>query len=95
VKIGNNLQRTSQKTAQVSFEGFVIPPVAGLRCLPVRCTCLACIAQAGAKQALFSIVIAAYLKYASSDGIGDALNLNFLLSITLMTFYEFIIFWLQ
>jgi hypothetical protein len=47
----------------------------------------ACIAQAGAKQALFSIVIAAYLKYAASHEIHGALN--FLLSITLMTFYEF------
>jgi hypothetical protein len=49
----------------------------------------ACLAHAGARQALFSIVIAACLKYAASDGICDALN--FLLSIILMIFYEFII----
>jgi hypothetical protein len=48
------------------------------------------IAQAGDRQALFSTVIAAYLKYAPSHGIRDALNLIFLLSITLISFYEFI-----
>jgi histidine ammonia-lyase len=63
----------------VKRDGFVIPPEAGLRCLRVRCTCLACIALAGAEQALFSTVIAVYLKYAASHGIRDALNLNLLL----------------
>jgi hypothetical protein len=52
----------------------------------------ACIAQAGAEQARFSVVMAAYLNYALSHVIRNALNLNFLLSITLMTFYEFIKF---
>jgi hypothetical protein len=73
------------------FDGFIIPPVAGLRCLPVRCTCLRASHRQALERRFLPSRLRPTLSTPQSHGIRDALNLNFLLSITLMTFYEFII----